>query len=77
MTFIRVYNRVSIYMWLCFYFQSKSLRITTPLTGRKYIKESNPYVTPVSIATYSLSRLHTMLAGLKNAPSENLEQILR
>uniref|UniRef100_A0A8C0ERK2 RB transcriptional corepressor like 2 n=2 Tax=Bubo bubo TaxID=30461 RepID=A0A8C0ERK2_BUBBB len=57
--------------------RSKSLRITTPLTGRKYIKESNPYVTPVSIATYSLSRLHTMLAGLKNAPSENLEQILR
>ncbi|XP_066183961.1 retinoblastoma-like protein 2 [Sylvia atricapilla] len=57
--------------------KSKSLRITTPLTGRKYIKESNPYVTPVSIATYSLSRLHTMLAGLKNAPSENLEQILR
>uniref|UniRef100_A0A8B9CWG8 Retinoblastoma-like protein 2 n=1 Tax=Anser brachyrhynchus TaxID=132585 RepID=A0A8B9CWG8_9AVES len=55
--------------------RSKSLRITTPLTGRKYIKESNPYVTPVSIATYSLSRLHTMLAGLKNAPSENLEQI--
>uniref|UniRef100_A0A663MDS9 RB transcriptional corepressor like 2 n=1 Tax=Athene cunicularia TaxID=194338 RepID=A0A663MDS9_ATHCN len=50
--------------------RSKSLRITTPLTGRKYIKESNPYVTPVSIATYSLSRLHTMLAGLKNAPSE-------
>ncbi|XP_065518039.1 retinoblastoma-like protein 2 isoform X3 [Lathamus discolor] len=57
--------------------RSKSLRITTPLTGRKYIKESNPYVTPVSMATYSLSRLHTMLAGLKNAPSENLEQILR
>ncbi|XP_028941482.1 retinoblastoma-like protein 2 isoform X3 [Antrostomus carolinensis] len=57
--------------------RSKSLRITTPLTGRKYIKESNPYVTPVSIATYSLSRLHTMLAGLKNAPSENLEQIFR
>ncbi|XP_059569775.1 retinoblastoma-like protein 2 isoform X2 [Alligator mississippiensis] len=57
--------------------RSKSLRITTPLTGRRYIRESNPYVTPVSIATYSLSRLHTMLTGLKNAPSENLEQILR
>ncbi|XP_034644211.1 retinoblastoma-like protein 2 isoform X2 [Trachemys scripta elegans] len=57
--------------------RSKSLRITTPLTGRKYIKESNPHVTPVSIATYNLSRLHTMLTGLKNAPSENLEQILR
>ncbi|NXP11893.1 RBL2 protein, partial [Thinocorus orbignyianus] len=57
--------------------RSKTLRVTTPLTGRKYIKESTPYVTPVSIATYSLSRLHTMLAGLKNAPSENLEQILK
>ncbi|NXA10780.1 RBL2 protein, partial [Sapayoa aenigma] len=57
--------------------KSKSLRVATPLTGRKYIKESNPYVTPVSMATYSLSRLHTMLAGLKNAPSENLEQILK
>ncbi|NXF03638.1 RBL2 protein, partial [Smithornis capensis] len=57
--------------------RSKSLRVTTPLTGRKYIKESNPYVTPVSMATYSLSRLHSMLAGLKNAPSENLEQILK
>uniref|UniRef100_A0A803XL40 RB transcriptional corepressor like 2 n=1 Tax=Meleagris gallopavo TaxID=9103 RepID=A0A803XL40_MELGA len=57
--------------------RSKSLRMTTPLTGRRYMKESNPYVTPVSIATYSLSRLHTMLAGLKNAPSENLEQIFK
>ncbi|XP_030313361.1 retinoblastoma-like protein 2 isoform X2 [Calypte anna] len=57
--------------------RSKSLRITTPLTGRKYIKESNPYETPVSIATHSLSRLHSMLAGLKNAPSETLEHILR
>uniref|UniRef100_A0A8D0HR20 RB transcriptional corepressor like 2 n=1 Tax=Sphenodon punctatus TaxID=8508 RepID=A0A8D0HR20_SPHPU len=57
--------------------RTKSLRISTPLTGRKYIKESNPYVTPVSVATYSLSRLHTMLTGQKNAPSENLEQILR
>uniref|UniRef100_A0A8V5GQY5 Uncharacterized protein n=1 Tax=Melopsittacus undulatus TaxID=13146 RepID=A0A8V5GQY5_MELUD len=56
---------------------SKSLSITTPLTGRKYIKEINSYVTPVSMATYSLCRLHTMLAGLKNAPSENLEHILR
>uniref|UniRef100_A0A8B9ZMI6 RB transcriptional corepressor like 2 n=1 Tax=Anas zonorhyncha TaxID=75864 RepID=A0A8B9ZMI6_9AVES len=55
--------------------RSKSLRITTPLTGRKYIKESNPYVTPVSIATYSLSRLHTMLAGLKNAPTIEIKQI--
>ncbi|XP_061449609.1 retinoblastoma-like protein 2 isoform X2 [Rhineura floridana] len=57
--------------------RAKSFRISTPLTGRKYIKESDPCVSPVSIATYSLTRLHTMLTGLKNAPSENLEQILR
>ncbi|XP_051835806.1 retinoblastoma-like protein 2 isoform X1 [Antechinus flavipes] len=57
--------------------KSKAFRISTPLTGRRYIKENNPYVTPVSIATHSLSRLHTMLAGLKNSPSEKLEQVLR
>lgn len=32
---------------------------------------------PISTATHSLSRLHTMLTGLRNAPSEKLEQILR
>ncbi|XP_015277701.1 PREDICTED: retinoblastoma-like protein 2 [Gekko japonicus] len=57
--------------------RTKSVGIATPLTGRKYIKESDPCVSPISIATYSLTRLHTMLTGLKNAPSENLEQILR
>ncbi|XP_054856396.1 retinoblastoma-like protein 2 [Eublepharis macularius] len=57
--------------------RTKSFGIATPLTGRKYIKENDPCVSPISIATYSLTRLHTMLTGLKNAPSENLEQILR
>ncbi|XP_044283681.1 retinoblastoma-like protein 2 isoform X2 [Varanus komodoensis] len=57
--------------------RAKSFRISTPLTGRKYIKESDSCASPISIATYSLTRLHTMLTGLKNAPSENLEQILR
>uniref|UniRef100_A0ACB8EA38 Tubulin folding cofactor A n=1 Tax=Sphaerodactylus townsendi TaxID=933632 RepID=A0ACB8EA38_9SAUR len=57
--------------------RTKSFGIATPLTGRKYVKESDSCVSPVSIATYSLTRLHTMLTGLKNAPSENLEQILR
>ncbi|KAL7978946.1 hypothetical protein Chor_013435 [Crotalus horridus] len=57
--------------------RTKSFRISTPLTGRKYIKDSDPYLSPISIATHCLTRLHTMLAGLKNAPSENLEQILR
>ncbi|XP_070616275.1 retinoblastoma-like protein 2 [Erythrolamprus reginae] len=57
--------------------RTKSFRIATPLTGRKYIKDSDPYLSPISIATHCLTRLHTMLAGLKNGPSENLEQILR
>ncbi|XP_066493965.1 retinoblastoma-like protein 2 [Tiliqua scincoides] len=57
--------------------RTKSFRLSTPLTGRKYIKENDPCVSPISIATYNLTRLHTMLTGLKNAPSENLEQILR
>ncbi|XP_030155414.1 retinoblastoma-like protein 2 isoform X2 [Lynx canadensis] len=57
--------------------KSKALRISTPLTGVRYVKDNSPCVTPVSTATHSLSRLHTMLTGLKNAPSEKLEQILR
>ncbi|XP_066875361.1 retinoblastoma-like protein 2 isoform X2 [Kogia breviceps] len=57
--------------------KSKALRISTPLTGVRYIKGNSPCVTPVSTATHSLSRLHTMLTGLRNAPSEKLEQILR
>lgn len=58
--------------------KSKALRIATPLTGVRYIKDnSSPCVTPVSAATHSLSRLHTMLVGLRHAPSERLGQILR
>ncbi|XP_068117074.1 retinoblastoma-like protein 2 isoform X2 [Hyperolius riggenbachi] len=54
----------------------KSLRIATPLTS-KYIKENNPYSTPVSSATYSVSRLFVILSGLRPAPSERLLQIMR
>lgn len=58
--------------------KSKALRISTPLTGVRYIKDnSSPCVTPVSAATHSLSRLHTMLAGLRHTPSDRLGQILR
>ncbi|KAK2497364.1 hypothetical protein MC885_011584 [Smutsia gigantea] len=57
--------------------KSKALRTSTPLTGVRYIKDDSPCVTPVSTATHSLSRLHTILTGLRNAPSEKLEQILR
>ncbi|XP_036131920.1 retinoblastoma-like protein 2 [Molossus molossus] len=57
--------------------KSKALRLSTPLTGVRYNKGNSPCMTPVSTATHSLSRLHTMLTGLRNAPSERLEQILR
>ncbi|KAG8563380.1 hypothetical protein GDO81_016044 [Engystomops pustulosus] len=54
----------------------KSLRISTPLTSPKYIKESSSYHTPVSSATYSVSRLFSILSGFKAAPSEKLQQML-
>ncbi|EDL11071.1 retinoblastoma-like 2, isoform CRA_b, partial [Mus musculus] len=57
--------------------KSKALRVCTPLTGVRYVQENSPCVTPVSTAAHSLSRLHSMLTGLRNAPSEKLEQILR
>uniref|UniRef100_A0A4W3JFZ3 RB transcriptional corepressor like 2 n=1 Tax=Callorhinchus milii TaxID=7868 RepID=A0A4W3JFZ3_CALMI len=57
--------------------KSKAHTISTPLTGRRYMKESNPCATPISSATQCVSRLHAMLMGLKNAPSERLLQIFR
>uniref|UniRef100_A0A4W3JIT8 RB transcriptional corepressor like 2 n=1 Tax=Callorhinchus milii TaxID=7868 RepID=A0A4W3JIT8_CALMI len=49
--------------------KSKAHTISTPLTGRRYMKESNPCATPISSATQCVSRLHAMLMGLKNAPN--------
>ncbi|XP_006003016.1 retinoblastoma-like protein 2 [Latimeria chalumnae] len=57
--------------------KSKAFRVSTPLTGRKYIKENRACGTPVSSATQSVSRLHTLLMGLKNGPSEKLLQLFR
>ncbi|KAK6477027.1 retinoblastoma-like protein 2 isoform X1 [Huso huso] len=57
--------------------KSKALRVSTPLTGRRYIKESNVSQTPVSTATQSVGRLHSILTGLKQGPSETLLQTLR
>ncbi|KAK5602693.1 hypothetical protein CRENBAI_003672 [Crenichthys baileyi] len=51
-----------------------SLAPSTPLTGRVYLKEKDLLVTPVSSATQSVSRLQSMVAGLRTAPSENLLQ---
>ncbi|XP_060692569.1 retinoblastoma-like protein 1 isoform X1 [Hemiscyllium ocellatum] len=55
--------------------KTKSLAPSTPLTGRRYLKEKELVVTPVSSATQSVSRLQTMVMGLKNTPSELLLQV--
>ncbi|KAM9607303.1 retinoblastoma-like protein 2 isoform 1-T2 [Trichechus inunguis] len=57
--------------------KSKTFKVSTPLSGVRFIKENSPCVTPVSTTTHSLSRLHTVLTGLRNVPSEKLERILR
>ncbi|XP_072237583.1 retinoblastoma-like protein 1 [Leuresthes tenuis] len=54
-----------------------SLAPSTPLTGRVYLKEKDLLVTPVSSATQSVSRLQSMVAGLRTAPSEHLMQIFK
>ncbi|XP_040265657.1 retinoblastoma-like protein 2 isoform X1 [Bufo bufo] len=54
----------------------KSLRISTPLTSLPYMKESSSHQTPVSSATYSVSRLFVILSGHKAAPSEKLQETL-
>uniref|UniRef100_A0A3P8WXZ0 Retinoblastoma-like 1 (p107) n=1 Tax=Cynoglossus semilaevis TaxID=244447 RepID=A0A3P8WXZ0_CYNSE len=56
---------------------SVSLAPSTPLTGRFYLKEKDLLVTPVSSATQSVSRLQSMVTGLRTAPSDHLVQIFR
>ncbi|XP_034062173.1 LOW QUALITY PROTEIN: retinoblastoma-like protein 1 [Gymnodraco acuticeps] len=57
--------------------KSASLAPSTPLTGRVYLKEKDLLVTPVSSATQSVSRLQSMVSGLRTAPSENMLQVFR
>ncbi|XP_006639808.2 retinoblastoma-like protein 1 isoform X1 [Lepisosteus oculatus] len=57
--------------------KARSFAPSTPLTGRRYLKEKEAIVTPVSSATQSVSRLQGMVTGLRNAPSEQLLQIFR
>ncbi|NXG44751.1 RBL1 protein, partial [Psilopogon haemacephalus] len=56
--------------------KKRSFAPSTPLTGRRYLREQEAVVTPVASATQSVSRLQNMVAGLKNAPSEQLLAIL-
>ncbi|NWW71246.1 RBL1 protein, partial [Climacteris rufus] len=55
--------------------KKRSFAPSTPLTGRRYLREKEAVITPVASATQSVSRLQTMVAGLKNAPSEQLTAI--
>ncbi|XP_010210881.1 PREDICTED: retinoblastoma-like protein 1 [Tinamus guttatus] len=55
--------------------KKRSFAPSTPLTGRRYLREKEAVITPVASATQSVSRLQTIVAGLKNAPSEQLAAI--
>ncbi|XP_020933008.1 retinoblastoma-like protein 1 isoform X7 [Sus scrofa] len=55
--------------------QKTSFAPSTPLTGRRYLREKEAVITPVASATQSVSRLQSIVAGLKNAPSEQLINI--
>ncbi|XP_073726571.1 retinoblastoma-like protein 1 [Misgurnus anguillicaudatus] len=57
--------------------KTRSLAPSTPLTGRRYLKEKEVLVTPVSSATQSVSRLQSMVSGLRNTPSDALLQIFK
>ncbi|KAF7711357.1 retinoblastoma-like protein 1 [Silurus meridionalis] len=57
--------------------KTRSLAPSTPLTGRRYLKEKEVLITPVSLATQSVSRLQSMVSGLCNAPTDALLQIFK
>uniref|UniRef100_A0A0L8H0F6 Retinoblastoma-associated protein A-box domain-containing protein n=1 Tax=Octopus bimaculoides TaxID=37653 RepID=A0A0L8H0F6_OCTBM len=52
--------------------ETRSLAPPTPLTGRRYLKEKDPNITPISTATQSVSRLQALLSGRKTSPSDGL-----
>uniref|UniRef100_A0A2K5N8J5 Retinoblastoma-like protein 1 n=1 Tax=Cercocebus atys TaxID=9531 RepID=A0A2K5N8J5_CERAT len=55
--------------------KKRSFAPSTPLTGRRYLREKEAVITPVASATQSVSRLQSIVAGLKNAPSDQLTNI--
>ncbi|XP_069727828.1 retinoblastoma-like protein 1 isoform X1 [Phaenicophaeus curvirostris] len=57
--------------------KKRSFAPSTPLTGRRYLQEKEAVITPVASATQSVSRLQSIVAGLKNAPSEQLIVIFK
>lgn len=57
--------------------QTKTLAPLTPLTGRRYLKDKDPSITPVSTATQSVSKLQLLLSGKKTSPSDVLTEMFR
>ncbi|XP_055011295.1 retinoblastoma-like protein 2 [Boleophthalmus pectinirostris] len=55
---------------------ASALKVSTPLTGRKYVQE-NSLCSPISAALKSVGRLHTLLSGTKQGPSHKLSSILK
>eukprot|EP00118_Oscarella_pearsei_P028309 m.1847 g.1847 ORF g.1847 m.1847 type:complete len:955 (+) comp7962_c0_seq1:163-3027(+) len=49
----------------------------TPLTGRNYLAEKIPHITPVSTATQCVRRLQSLVAGCQRKPSESLGKLLQ
>eukprot|EP00057_Strongylocentrotus_purpuratus_P006729 XP_011661203.1 PREDICTED: retinoblastoma-like protein 1 [Strongylocentrotus purpuratus] len=57
--------------------KTKDLCPPTPLTNRRYLKEKDPEITPVSTATQAVSKLQALLTGRKVEASELLEGIFK
>ncbi|XP_051975626.1 retinoblastoma-like protein 2 [Xyrauchen texanus] len=57
-------------------FTASALKVSTPLTGRRYVPDSS-IGTPVSMAMLSVGRLHTFLSGIKHRPSMTLKDTFR
>lgn len=56
--------------------QASALKVSTPLTGRKYIQNAVS-ASPLSSAMKSVGRLHTLLSGTQQEPSAKLKEVLR
>ncbi|XP_047452997.1 retinoblastoma-like protein 2 isoform X2 [Mugil cephalus] len=55
---------------------ASALKVSTPLTGRRYIQDTS-LASPLSSAMKSVGRLHTLLSGTKQGPSAKLTETLR
>ena len=59
-------------------FEGSNLIPTTPLSGKHYLRAKEQLqVTPVSTATYLVSRLTTLLGKRNPEPSAKLEELLK